>query len=528
MNFVSSSKHPENARLFCFERPLANPAVRNALVGVTLFLGVPSSGCSVIVDSEIRDRDAGGGMDASNITDASDTTDAAHQISCEGASDGTVCGTSSICVREVCSQSRCGDAYVDTTREEQCDDGNAEAGDGCNPDCRHSCSADMDCEDGEACNGSETCDVTQHRCVTEANLEDGTECALRGVPIPDGADGGVADGGVGLDVDGGIPLGQCRAGTCVAPGCGNGVQSGDEECDDGNIEDNDGCDNDCTFTCSLDEDCQNETVCDGIETCDLSSHTCAPGEAPDCEDTENTTNARGTWGPDCTVDSCDPLMGCLNILRDNDTDGYPPASYTLDGTTYSCLGTAANDCNDIDSSVYPGAEEICDGRDNNCVMGADEVAPTWFADCDGDGFALTTAATFVGCTAPSPTMTGCPTTATARWTTTRPTAANRATYDCNDGNSSVRPNQTAYGLRIPASGFDWNCNGTSEQEAPGCAGRFCIAIPCAARDGSCWGTDLGWSDGVPACGNSGTYRYCERLPDRSCGQVSRSRTQRCR
>lgn len=486
---------------------LTSPCTRHGrqFLALAIILGIfCSAGCSLVVDGELRDRADGGGIDGGGA-------DAGTLVSCEQAADGTECGGSRICVGEVCMESRCGDGYPDLALEEECDDGNAEAGDGCNPDCRYSCDGAEDCDDNRACNGVSTCDLTTHRCVPGTNLDDGTEC---------------------VDLSAGIEAGQCRTGVCVAPGCGNGVLSGTEECDDGNTEDDDGCDNDCTFSCESDDECQNETVCDGVETCDVGTHTCRPGTVPDCEDTENVTNSRGTWGPECTVDTCDPLMGCVHTLRDRDGDGFPPASYMIDDTTYSCLGTAANDCNDIDNMVYPGAEEICDGRDNNCVGGIDETAPTWFADCDGDGFAVTTAPTFVGCNAAS-AATGCPNAATARWTTTRPTAGNRATYDCNDSNPNVRPTQTTYSTAIPApgSGYDWNCNGTWEQEAPNpapCTGTFCVRILCQDYRGSCFG-DYGWGDGsAPSCGNSETFGYCERLGDGTCGRRDRSRTQRCR
>ena len=53
---------------------------------------------------------------------------------------------------------------------------------------------------------------------------------------------------------------------------------------------------------------------------------------------------------------------------------------------------AADDCDDADAAVFPGASELCDGVDNDCdgliddeddLLGDD--VPVWFADADGDG-----------------------------------------------------------------------------------------------------------------------------------------------
>ena len=59
------------------------------------------------------------------------------------------------------------------------------------------------------------------------------------------------------------------------------------------------------------------------------------------------------------------------FIQDADGDGF----------------TQTEDCNDSDSVIFPGAEEICDGVDNDCDGSIDEdVTTTYYQDIDGDGF----------------------------------------------------------------------------------------------------------------------------------------------
>ena len=46
-----------------------------------------------------------------------------------------------------------------------------------------------------------------------------------------------------------------------------------------------------------------------------------------------------------------------------------------------------DDCNDNDATINPGAEEICDGFDNDCDAQVDEdVTTVFYEDKDADGF----------------------------------------------------------------------------------------------------------------------------------------------
>lgn len=52
----------------------------------------------------------------------------------------------------------------------------------------------------------------------------------------------------------------------------------------------------------------------------------------------------------------------------------------------------SDDCDDSNSNIYPTAEEICDGLDNDCNSIADDgIKKTYYFDGDGDGFGSNTA-----------------------------------------------------------------------------------------------------------------------------------------
>lgn len=77
-------------------------------------------------------------------------------------------------------------------------------------------------------------------------------------------------------------------------------------------------------------------------------------------------------------------LGC----RDANTD---PSDASIEKTMVEDRdgdGFGSNeDCNDEDATIHPGAEERCDGYDNNCDGNADEdVKEIFYADADEDGF----------------------------------------------------------------------------------------------------------------------------------------------
>lgn len=95
--------------------------------------------------------------------------------------------------------------------------------------------------------------------------------------------------------------------------------------------------------------------------------------ADNCPDVYNLDQA--DEDSDGTGDVCD---GCDDL--DGDGFGDPPSD--------ECLGGLAGDCDDGSTAVYPGAPEICDGRDNDCDGSSDEALCDEFeatGDAEVDG-----------------------------------------------------------------------------------------------------------------------------------------------
>ena len=132
-------------------------------------------------------------------------------------------------------------------------------------------------------------------------------------------------------------------------------------------------------TCSLDGDCADGNLCNGVETC--VANTCQPGTPPACDDADA-----------CTTDACDPGLGCTHApLSCDDSDlctvdacdtqqgcGHQPVSCPVgqvcDGQTGLCgepaiaCSTAA-ECGDGN----PCTLDTCEGGDNISSLSFDGV-----------------------------------------------------------------------------------------------------------------------------------------------------------
>ncbi len=353
--------------------------------------------CDDVNDTCLNTPNNGNCQDNGQYCDGTESCDPVHDC----LSSGDPCQQGETCDEE---QNKCippvlcGNGTVE--QGEECDDGpsNGSIVCGCQLDCTYT-SVNTSCADGAFCNGDETCDGA------------GT-CRTGTPPCPAGTTCNESDDACPVDCTDKDNDGYAIEGgdTCGPVDCddndGNNHPGNTEVCDD---QDND-CDDkvdesfgdkgdSCTVgegeckrtgsmvcnangtgtTCDATPGSSSEEICDGKDNdCDGDTDEngkalCDNGEFCDGKETCTGTGGCKDGSPPCPAGiTCNESSDTCPDCTDKDKDGY-----AVEGGSCGPV-----DCDDNNPVTYPGAQEICDGKDNNCNGIFHDVE----TDSDGDGY----------------------------------------------------------------------------------------------------------------------------------------------
>jgi hypothetical protein len=175
--------------------------------------------------------------------------------------------------------------------------------------------------------------------------------------------------------------------------------------------------------------------------------------AGDCDDLDASAYPGGTESCDEVDNDCDGQVDEADAIdallwhMDSDGDGYGLETVTevsCSGSSGYVLPTAIFDCDDSRPDFYPGADEYCDAKDNDCDGTVDESdaldSIEWFPDSDFDSYGE-----------PGYGVMSC----------SRPSGYVDNDQDCNDGNSDISPSAFE-----TCDDVDNDCDGAVDDDDP--------------------------------------------------------------
>ena len=246
------------------------------------------------------------------------------------------------------------------------------------------------------------------------------------------------------------------AGVCLCGVTGAYTASAGGDCNDSNAAIHPGAsevcnDNDDNCNGATDEGCDDDVDlwCDATMTVVGTPSVCPAGKQ-DCND-----SAAGVHPGQQEIcgngidDNCDgltdsgtDLANCTVYYVDNDGDGYgdKTLSQCLCAATPLYATTVGGDCSDTDPSVHPKAQEVCNGKDDDCDGTTDvnsSDCKVFFNDGDGDSYGVSSDQK-------------CLCAASGTYTVS-------IGGDCNDAASAIHP-----GVLETCNGIDDDCDGITD------------------------------------------------------------------
>lgn len=273
-------------------------------------------------------------------------------------------------------------------------------------------------DDGDADDGSSDADADDGTSDVDASPPEDTAAASTDTALP-GSDSGMMIGDTATvdtasETETGLSdtgLGDTAEPVTPPPPSdldGDGWTTADGDCHDmdssihpGRTEVCDGIDNNCndeidegvipTWYLDMDSDGHGSEAFtfDGCEPLDG-----YVASSDDCNDDSDLIFPGADEMCDAIDNNCDGVIDedvTSTYFLDEDGDGYGDAGFTAEACEPpEGYVDNAEDCNDTDEAVSPGATEQCDGADNDCDGATDEDdaadAPTFYLDSDSDGF----------------------------------------------------------------------------------------------------------------------------------------------